>query len=263
MTMARTAISKRTRFEVFKRDKFACQYCGKAAPNVVLQVDHIQPCAKDGDSDILNLVTACQDCNAGKSDKVLSDDTAVQKRKQQLDDLQERREQLGMMVEWQKTLLDLDETATQEVGSLWSRLVSPYTLTSIGYERLGKLVRKYGLGEIFECMRISVDQYAERGGDSSFTHASVIKAFDYIERIARSRKKIQERPYLADLYLIRNIARSRCNYFNDWAGLALIEKAYLAGHDTDELREIALYTRRWSDWSAEMEALLAASEVTK
>jgi len=35
------AISKRDRFEVFKRDKFTCQYCGKAAPDVVLHIDHI------------------------------------------------------------------------------------------------------------------------------------------------------------------------------------------------------------------------------
>lgn len=34
----RKAISKRTRFEVFKRDNFTCQYCGKSAPNVLLDV---------------------------------------------------------------------------------------------------------------------------------------------------------------------------------------------------------------------------------
>lgn len=37
----RKALSNRTRFEVFKRDKFTCQYCGAKAPDVVLQCDHI------------------------------------------------------------------------------------------------------------------------------------------------------------------------------------------------------------------------------
>lgn len=32
--MKRKAISKRVRFEVFKRDSFKCQYCGKCAPDV-------------------------------------------------------------------------------------------------------------------------------------------------------------------------------------------------------------------------------------
>ena len=39
----RKSLSKKIRFEVFKRDKFTCQYCGKTAPNVVLEVDHIEP----------------------------------------------------------------------------------------------------------------------------------------------------------------------------------------------------------------------------
>ena len=39
----RKGISKKTRFDVFKRDSFTCQYCGKSAPDVVLQVDHINP----------------------------------------------------------------------------------------------------------------------------------------------------------------------------------------------------------------------------
>ena len=41
--MVRKGLSKKIRFEVFKRDQFTCQYCGKQAPNVVLEVDHITP----------------------------------------------------------------------------------------------------------------------------------------------------------------------------------------------------------------------------
>lgn len=44
----RKSISKKLRFEVFKRDKFTCQYCGRKAPDVVLQIDHISPVSKGG-----------------------------------------------------------------------------------------------------------------------------------------------------------------------------------------------------------------------
>ena len=47
----RVGISKKVRFEVFKRDGFRCVYCGEAAPKVVLHVDHINPVSKGGDSD--------------------------------------------------------------------------------------------------------------------------------------------------------------------------------------------------------------------
>lgn len=60
---ARKPISKKIRFEVFKRDKFTCQYCGRSAPDVILEIDHLNPVINGGDNDILNLVTSCRDCN--------------------------------------------------------------------------------------------------------------------------------------------------------------------------------------------------------
>ena len=67
----RKSTSKRLRFEVFKRDNFTCQYCGAQPPGVVLVCDHIDPVALGGKTTIDNLVTACEPCNQGKSDKPL------------------------------------------------------------------------------------------------------------------------------------------------------------------------------------------------
>lgn len=61
------AISKRTRFEVLRRDGYACRYCGRRAPDVELTVDHVTPTALGGTDDPSNLVAACADCNAGKA----------------------------------------------------------------------------------------------------------------------------------------------------------------------------------------------------
>lgn len=61
------AVSKRVRYEVLRRDNHACRYCGGAAPDVVLTVDHVIPVALGGGDDPSNLVAACKDCNAGKT----------------------------------------------------------------------------------------------------------------------------------------------------------------------------------------------------
>lgn len=66
-------MNKRVRFEVFKRDKFTCRYCGKSSPAVVLEVDHVIPRSSGGSDDEMNLVTSCFDCNRGKSDRNLSE----------------------------------------------------------------------------------------------------------------------------------------------------------------------------------------------
>jgi hypothetical protein len=61
------AVTKRTRFEILRRDNHTCQYCGQSAPDVVLHIDHVIPVALGGSDDPNNLVTACKDCNAGKT----------------------------------------------------------------------------------------------------------------------------------------------------------------------------------------------------
>ena len=63
------AVTKRTRFEVLRRDEFRCMYCGLRAPETGegLTVDHVVPVALGGSDAPSNLVAACRDCNAGKS----------------------------------------------------------------------------------------------------------------------------------------------------------------------------------------------------
>lgn len=67
----RKSLSKKVRFEIFKRDVFTCQYCGSKPPSVVLEVDHIIPVANDGKNDEDNLITSCFDCNRGKGARSL------------------------------------------------------------------------------------------------------------------------------------------------------------------------------------------------
>lgn len=60
-------VSKRLRYEILRRDNHACRYCGGAAPDVALTVDHVVPTTLGGSDEPANLVAACVDCNAGKA----------------------------------------------------------------------------------------------------------------------------------------------------------------------------------------------------
>jgi hypothetical protein len=64
-------ISKRIRFEIFARDAFTCQYCGRKPPEIILEIDHIEPRCHGGTNETINLVSACFDCNRGKAGKPL------------------------------------------------------------------------------------------------------------------------------------------------------------------------------------------------
>lgn len=62
-------ISKSLRFEILTRDGYRCRYCGSSSETAALHIDHILPRAAGGRDDHENLVTACADCNQGKSDR--------------------------------------------------------------------------------------------------------------------------------------------------------------------------------------------------
>lgn len=52
-----------TRFNVFLRDRFTCQYCGRPFPTQELTFDHVTPRSKGGHTTWHNVVTACGTCN--------------------------------------------------------------------------------------------------------------------------------------------------------------------------------------------------------
>jgi hypothetical protein len=67
----RRGVDLKCRFEVLKRDDFTCQYCGRRAPAVAIEVDHVVPRSMGGTDDLTNLVAACFECNSGKSNRPL------------------------------------------------------------------------------------------------------------------------------------------------------------------------------------------------
>jgi 5-methylcytosine-specific restriction endonuclease McrA len=59
-----------TRFNVFLRDRFACQYCGVALPAHELTFDHLIPRSRGGRTTWQNVVAACAPCNLRKGGRL-------------------------------------------------------------------------------------------------------------------------------------------------------------------------------------------------
>ncbi|SDY06936.1 homing endonuclease associated repeat-containing protein [Nitrosomonas sp. Nm33] len=69
------SINLRLRFKVLQRDNFRCCACGVSpaiTPGIQLEVDHIVPWSKGGETVIDNLQTLCFACNQGKSNHHVS-----------------------------------------------------------------------------------------------------------------------------------------------------------------------------------------------
>lgn len=143
--MARKSISKKTRFEIFKRDKFTCQYCGRMAPDVVLEIDHIKPVCDGGNNNQLNLLTSCFECNRGKGKVKLDDDSSIKKQQEQLKLLAERREQLDLLIKWKESLSNIDlEVANKVTDTLCKRYSINDNFEDDLFDCINKCIRKFG-----------------------------------------------------------------------------------------------------------------------
>lgn len=253
MATRRKNITKKTRFEVFKRDSFTCQYCGKQAPEVVLQVDHIKPVAGGGDNDILNLVTSCIDCNLGKGAKELSDDSIIAKQKRQLEELNEKRLQLEMLIDWRESISDMGNTQAEYIEKVLFG-GTKHKITETGKNKLKQLFKRYSFEEVCQAAEISRLQYAEyavSNDATTMTETSANKVFDYVSRIAAVKRREDEHPATKDLLYIRGIVRNRM-YCNEQDCFRLLRDAYERGVSIDTLKKIAKTSRSWTDWKDEM-----------
>jgi 5-methylcytosine-specific restriction endonuclease McrA len=59
-----------TRFNVFLRDRFVCQYCSDSFPSHDLTFDHVVPRSRGGRTTWENVVTACSGCNLLKGNRL-------------------------------------------------------------------------------------------------------------------------------------------------------------------------------------------------
>jgi len=243
---ARGHLSKKLRFEIFKRDSFACQYCGRKAPDVVLHCDHIRSVAIGGATDILNLITACFDCNSGKGKRDLSDQTVMAKQVDQLAELQERREQLEMMIEWRAGLADIQTETIESAAAHWSVMTEgQWTLSPTGKDKLRKFIKTFGLDLILRAMSESMDTYGQRDDNQEYTDESISLAFSKLGGVARVIRDSVEKPYLKQAFYIRGILRTRFSYLDGKEALALIEDAAILDVDLNSVERIAKNVRDW------------------
>jgi len=256
--MKRSGLSKSIRFEVFKRDKFTCHYCGRKAPDVVLHVDHIEPVSKGGGNDIINLITSCYECNLGKSDKKLSDNTVVEKQRKQLELLQERREQIELMFEWKKSLSKLDDETVDMITEYAEAKIKPFTLNENGKNKLKDLLRRYGIDELLNAIDVSATTYLKCNEKGELDQGSIEKFLDKLGGIAHNRRLS---PIDQKLALIKNKARIGFNYYNPRGGAILLNqyvnalRTYWHYNDEQILKDLDFEllpkleeTNNWTAW---------------
>jgi HNH endonuclease len=241
----RVPIPNRIRFEVFKRDKFTCRYCGASAPDVVLNCDHVKPVAAGGETDIINLITSCKTCNSGKGAIPLSDGAAVEKQRAMLADLEERRQQIEMMVQWREELRGL---ATDTVDAVASHISSrsQFVPNENGRANIRRWLKTFTVDEILRASDEAFDTYLAYVDDKATTDSWEF-AFEKIPGIIRTQRQEGQRPYLRRLYYIQGIIRKRTRATR-YQCIDYLEHIHLNGMALEEMEEDAKRIRTIDDF---------------
>ena len=220
-------------------------------------VDHIHPVAAGGKNNILNLITACEPCNAGKGKRELGDNAVLEKQRDQLQQLSDRREQLEMMIAWKEGLTELRALAVDRLADYWTKLVPKFGLNEMGRQELRKLAGRFDVSEIMEAMQIAADHYVELQ-DGKPTWASAEIAWKKVAGVCRMRELEKTKPYMKDLFYVRGILRNRV-YVNEHQVMGMLEDAHLSGIPTEALKRAAKNCRNWTEFQSE---LAGAAEAT-
>ena len=233
----RKGIPKSVRFEVLKRDRFACRYCGAKAPDVLLVMDHVVPVAEGGGNDIMNLVAACEGCNQGKGARRLDDHGLAHAERAEADRLALEREQLRQLAEWRNGLRD----SRLETLAEYFRTNTGQVFTDAGLDAFRKFLAS-GLRpppsdvEVMDAIDVI-----------STTHPFPAHPIAYLATVIRNARKYMVRPELREFHYIRGILRKRV-IVNERRVMALLEEAVQRGMSPEEIKQHAVDCRNWTDF---------------
>lgn len=168
------ALSKRTRFEIFKRDGFRCVYCGATPNTTVLHVDHVEPKSKGGTDDHANLVTACQPCNGGKSDVRLGDRRLAGG---DAEAAREHAEQIMGYLDAQRQLVAARDELAEDLRARWEELIDGGT-TASQRGLIRSFSEQYAYADLVGAMEIAAAKF-------TYGYNRELKAFKYFCGIIR------------------------------------------------------------------------------
>lgn len=152
----RKGISTKTRFEVFKRDGFVCQYCGGHPPASILHVDHIVPVAEGGQNGMDNLITACDRCNLGKGARSLASIPASLK--ERAADVAEREAQIKGYADVMAQQRERIEAEVWEVADIYVAQFQKDGIRKDYFQSIRQFVEKLGVHECIRAMEIATSR---------------------------------------------------------------------------------------------------------
>jgi hypothetical protein len=163
---------QKIRFEIFKRDKFICQYCGRTPPDVKLEVDHIMPLSQGGSDESANLLTSCWDCNRGKAGDPLG---FIKIRKDLVEEMESLQEKEMQLREYQKLCEEIREREDCDLDLIDEKIrmatKEKYSLNDQGGRSFRYFLKIFPVGRIIDALDIAIGKIGTENPEKTARYA--------------------------------------------------------------------------------------------
>jgi hypothetical protein len=185
----------------------------------------------------------------------------VKKQRKQMELIQERREQLELMLDWKKSLTEFEDEKVTMVSDYWTSMMKPYSLNENGLNSLGKLIKKFPIEDILESIDIANKKYLTFDDEGKTTKESVEEAFNKVGGICALKNMPELKQKMA---YIKGICRNRFSYWDNRKGSiilnnyvsALKEVGWSDERITEDLeKEVMPKSKEFENWTQWRELL--------
>ncbi|MBN1406916.1 MAG: hypothetical protein JW956_03965 [Calditrichaceae bacterium] len=246
---------KRIKYEIFEKDSFKCQSCGMGAPVVTLQLIRIQDTLQnDKWLDTAFLSTSCKICEKKKSG---ADEKNMQNVFMSIDELEERLQQLKMLINWRKGMLNIRKQQLNKIIIYWEHKIAGFETSNAQKKYLAAYISKYSCDEIQSAMDMAIDKFIKYDDDGNLDQSSILTAFSKIPEICQTKTEIINAHESDGLQRIHNQLKQTINGFFDpnrasqWLNYARSWEVPI-----DDLFKMASSVKSWTEFSIQVDKMV-------
>jgi hypothetical protein len=245
---------KRIKYEIFEKDAFKCQFCGTGTPNVTLQLVRIQDAQQNDEwLDLAFLSTSCKICEKKKS--------GVEEKSpnnyMSIDELEERLQQLKMLINWRKGMLNIRKQQLANLISYWENKIPDFETNNDQKKYLAAYISKYSSDEIRSAMDMAVDKFIKFSDDGTLDKNSILTAFSKIPEICQTKTEIVNTHETDGLQRIHNqLEQGISGFFDSNRASQWLNYARSWEVPIDDLFKMATSVKSWTEFSLNIDKMV-------
>lgn len=246
---------KRIKFEVFEKDSFKCQSCGRGAPIVTLQLTRIQETQhNDNWLDTAFLSTSCKDCEKKRSD---STDKSTRNGFISIDELEERLQQLKMLINWRKGMLNIRKQQLAHLVNYWEHKIPSFVISNDQKKYILTYITKYSCEEIRSAMDMAADKFFVQSTDGTISNSSILNAFGKVPEICLKKSEIADIHESDGLQNVHErIKNNISGFFDSRRAMQWLNYARSWEVPIEELFQMASSIGSWTEFSLNIDKMV-------